>query len=196
MKLFIEKENALKIDESTELVLLNVSDFVSNIKRASCFVPVGNIEVSLKYKLINNDNEYFGESIFDSYHDISNVIDDNSPYKVELINWKLSDKVEKYLEFNFVKVNSWNERIKYQYRGLECDHAYDVGTYMMWLDLPKGLNYKFRKSDKEDFPYKHPFMAGYMFDEDSEPYFISTITEINVDKYYEYFKPHIKAITI
>ncbi len=108
MKLFIEKENTLKIDENTELVLLNVNDFVSSIKRESSFVPAGHIKVSLKYKLINNDKEYFGESIFDSYKDISNTIDDNSPYKVELINWKLSDKDEKYLEFNIEKNSKQN----------------------------------------------------------------------------------------
>ena len=102
MKLFVEKGSTLKIDENTELILLNINDFVSNIKRESKVVPVGHIKVSLKYKLINN-NEYFGESIFDSYNGISNVIDDNSPYKVELVNWKLSDEEEKYLEFNFVK---------------------------------------------------------------------------------------------
>lgn len=106
MKLFIEKESTLKFDENTELVLLNIDDFVSNIKRESNIVPAGHIKFSLKYKLINNNNEYLGESIFDSYKDISNVIDDNSPYKVELINWKLSDKDEKYLEFNFVKNNN------------------------------------------------------------------------------------------
>lgn len=211
MKIFIEKENTLQIDENAKLILLNVEEFVSTIKRESSFVPAGHIRVSLKYKLIYNDNEYAGESSFDSYKGISNTIDPNSPYKVELINWKLSDKDEKYLEFNFDKVNnqnvveitrdnyknfSWNEKIKYQYRGLiiQCDHEYDAGTYMVWLDLPKGLNYKFRESDNGNLPYKHQFMAGYMSGEDSEPYFLSTITEIMdyIDKYYEYFEPHIK----
>ena len=103
MKLFIEKENTLKIDENTELVLLNVNDFVSKIKEEANSVPVGHIKVSLKYKLISDDNEYFGESIYDSYKDIENTIDENSPYKVELKNWKLSDNEEKYLEFNFTK---------------------------------------------------------------------------------------------
>lgn len=108
MKLFIEKENTLKINENTELVLLNINDFVSKIKGESSFVPTRHIKVSLKYKLINNNNEYLGESIFDSYKDINNVIVDNSPYKVELINWKLSDKDEKYLEFNFTKNSNQN----------------------------------------------------------------------------------------
>lgn len=212
MKIYIEKENTLQIDEDTKLVLLNVDEFVSTIKRESDFVPTGHIRVSLKYKLVYNNNEYCGESICDSYKDINNTIDKNAPYKVELVNWRLSDKDEKYLEFNFVKANnqnefveitrdnykefSWNERIKYQYRGLviRCDHEYDTGTYMIWLDLPDGVNYKFRESDNGDVPYVHQFMAGYMFGEDDEPYFLSTITEIMdyVDKYYEYFEPYIK----
>jgi|GEM_PF-2921195 hypothetical protein len=212
MKIFIEKENTLQIDENAKLILLNVDEFISIIKRESSFVPAGHIRVSLKYKLVYNNNEYAGESIFDSYKGISNTIDDNSPYKVELTNWKLSDKDEKYLEFNFIKVSnqngfvkitrdnykdfSWNERIKYQYRGLviQCDHEYDAGVYMMWLDLPKGLNYKFSESGNGDLPYKHQFMAGDMFGKDCKPHFLSTITEIMdyVDKYYEYFEPHIK----
>ena len=212
MKLFIEKENTLEIDKNAKLILLNVGEFVSIIKRESGFVPAGHIRASLKYKVVNNNDEYAGESIFDSDKDIINTIDQNSPYKVELINWKLSDKDEKYLEFNFAKVNNqnvvkitrdnykdfgWNENIKYQYRGLiiQCDHEYDAGTYMMWLDLPEGLNYNFRESDNGDLPYKHQFMAGYMFGEDSKPYFLSTVTEIMdyVDKYYEYFEPHINS---
>ena len=104
MKLFVEKENTLKIDEDTELILLNINEFVSNIKRESNLVPIGHIKVSLKYKLkYDGFVEYFGESIFDSHTGISNTMDDNSPYKVELVNWKLSDEEDKYLEFNFVK---------------------------------------------------------------------------------------------
>jgi len=87
----------------------------------------------------------------------------------------------------------WNEKVKYQYRGLtiSCDHEYDAGTYMMWIDLPKGLNYKFGGNNNGDLPYKHQFMAGYMSD---EPNFSSTIIEIMdyVDKYYEYFESHIE----
>lgn len=112
MKIYIEKENTLQIDENTKLVLLNADEFVSTIKRESSFVPAGHIRVSLKYKLVYNNNEYIGESIFDSYKDIRNTIDTNAPYKVELINWKLSDKDEKYLEFNFVKVSNQNEYVK------------------------------------------------------------------------------------
>lgn len=108
MKIYIEKDNTLKIDENTELVLLNVEDFVSHIKRESSFVPAGHIKVSLKYKLNYNNCEYYGESIFNSYSGIKNSIDDNSPYKVELVNWKLSDEEEKYLEFNFVKKEKIN----------------------------------------------------------------------------------------
>ncbi len=108
MKIYIEKENTLQVEENTKLILLNVEEFVSAIKRGSSFVPAGHIRVSLKYKLVCNNNEYAGESIFDSYKDISNTIDANSPYKVQLVNWKLSDKDEKYLEFNFINVNNKN----------------------------------------------------------------------------------------
>ena len=207
MKIYIEKENTLQINENTKLVLLNVEEFVAGIKRKSSFAPSGQIRVTLKYKLVCNNTEYVGESIFDSYKDISNTIDVNSPYKVELINWKLSDKEEKILEFNFeeliIKITRdnyknfyWNEQIKYQYRGLtiECDHETDTGTYMMWLDLPEGLNYQSSQKDNGDLPYNHQFMAGHMFGEDSGPIWLSPILEIMnyVDKYYEYFETKIK----
>lgn len=85
----------------------------------------------------------------------------------------------------------WNENIKYEYRGLEfeCDHEYDAGAYMIWLNLPNGLNYKYSDNDNGDVPYKHQFDAGYMFG-DNGPYFSSTVVEIMdyIDKYYEYFK--------
>ena len=102
----------MQIDEDTKLVLLNADEFVSTIKRKSGFVPAGHIRVSLKYKLVYNNDEYVGESIFDSYKNISNTIDKNAPYNVELVNWKLSDKDEKYLEFNFVKNNNQNGIVK------------------------------------------------------------------------------------
>ena len=47
MKIYIEKENTLQIDENTKLVLLNADEFVSTIKRKSGFVPAGHIRVSL-----------------------------------------------------------------------------------------------------------------------------------------------------
>lgn len=108
MKIFIEKEKELQVDEKTKLILLNIDEFVSTINKESGFVPARHIKISLKYKLVGNDNEYAGESIFDSYKGISNTIDTNSPYNVELVNWKLSDKDEKYLEFDVVKNNQQN----------------------------------------------------------------------------------------
>ncbi len=128
MKVFIEKEKVLQIDEETKLILLNVDEFVSTIKRESSITPAGHIKIGLKYKLIYNNSEYDGESIFDSFKDIINNMDANSPYEVELINWKLSDKEEKYLEFNikrkvkdypilsygtFVDISNDNELKKY-----------------------------------------------------------------------------------
>ncbi len=103
MKIFFEKEKTLQIDSETKLILLNVDEFVSTIKKESNFVPARHIKVSLKYKLAYDGFEYYGESIFDSNKDITNEIDDDAPYKVELINWKLSDESEKYLEFNIQK---------------------------------------------------------------------------------------------
>lgn len=105
MKIFVENEKILIISENAKLVLLNVDEFVSTVKRESVFVPARHIKVSLKYKVVYNNNEYFGESIFDSYKGINNIIDTNSPYKVELVNWKLSDKDNKYLEFNIKRSN-------------------------------------------------------------------------------------------
>ena len=110
MKIYIEKENTLQIDENTKLVLLNADEFVSTIKRKSGFVPAGHIRVSLKYKLVYNNDEYIGESIFDSYKDISNTIDKNAPYRVELVNWKLSDKDENSREEN--DIGEWNGKWK------------------------------------------------------------------------------------
>ena len=105
MKIYIEKEKTFQINNNTKLVLLNVDEFVSTIKKGSSSIPAGHITVSLKYKLIYNNTEYIGESTFDSYKYISNNIDDKSPYKLELINWNLSDTEEKYLEFNFSENN-------------------------------------------------------------------------------------------
>lgn len=122
MKIFIEKENTLEINEQAKLVLINTDEFVSTIKRESGFVPAGHIRVSLKYKLICNNNEYNGESIFDSYKDIVNIIDSNCPYKVELINWKLSDKEEKYFEFNFI--NNEEKNLKQIFKLIDKKDGY------------------------------------------------------------------------
>ena len=103
MKLYLNNGNVFEIDDNTKLELLNADDFVSVIKRESNFIPTGHIIVELKYQLICDGNEYTGESSFDSYNGITNDIDVNAPYKVELVNWNLSDDEEKYLEFNFVK---------------------------------------------------------------------------------------------
>jgi hypothetical protein len=209
MKIYIEKNSTLQIEDNIKLILLNVDEFVSTIKKEFMSVPVGHIKVNLKYKLVDNTNEYNGESIVDTYNDITNTIEENSPYKVELVNWKLSDDEDKYLEFNFIKKNNfveitrdnyknyeWNETTKYQYRGLEieCDHEYDAGTYMMWIELPVGVKYKFKETDDGDVPYQNQFSAGMMFGTYSGPYFIPTIENIMdyVDKYYDYLKPYIK----
>lgn len=104
MKLFIDKETSFQINEFTKFVLLNCDEFISTIKRENISIPVGHFKAILKYKIICNNKEYAGESIFDSYGKIVNKIDTNSPYKVDLVNWHLSDSEEKYLEFDFTKV--------------------------------------------------------------------------------------------
>lgn len=125
MKLFVGKDEAFQINENAKLLLLNVNEFIATIKRESKCVPARHIRVSLKYKLICNSLEYEGESIFDSYKCISNNIDENSPYKVELINWNLSDNEENYLEFNFVKnakeASNNDESAFTSYVGMECE---------------------------------------------------------------------------
>lgn len=104
MKIYIEKEQELQIDKNTRLILLNANEFVTKIKEASQFVPARHISVTLKYKLIYNDCEYNGESIFNSYKEIRNYMDGNCPYIVNILNWNLSNTEEKYLEFTIVKV--------------------------------------------------------------------------------------------
>ena len=105
MKIYIEKENTLQIDENTSFILLNANEFVSTITKQSLFVPARHIAVTLKYKLVSSNKEYLGKSVWNSYTSITNSIDTSSPYTVELVNFKLADKEEKYFEFNFKKNN-------------------------------------------------------------------------------------------
>lgn len=87
------------------------------------------------------------------------------------------------------------EGTKYQYRGLilECDHEYDAGIFMIWLNLPSGPNYSFNSNGNGDLPYRHQYMAGYMEGKNSGADFVSALEELMdyVDKYYEYIKPYI-----
>lgn len=209
MKLYLNNGNVFEIDNNTKLELLNTDEFVSVIKRESSFIPAGHIKVELKYNLICNENKYSGESIFDSNKGITNNIDVNAPYKIELVNWKLSDNEEKYLEFNFVKKDNriveitrdnyknfdWDENVKYQYRGLlfKCDHEYDAGVFMIWLELPSGIYDVFKE---KNIPYKHQFEAGLMYGENLGPHFLTTIVELMdyVDEYYEYFESKINNL--
>ncbi len=103
MKLFLKDGNIFELNSNTKIELLNIDEFGSIIRSASNSVPAKHIIIGLKYKLICNNATYMGESIFDSYKSISNTIDDNSPYKVELVNWRLSDKEDKYLEMNIIE---------------------------------------------------------------------------------------------
>ena len=109
MRLYLKNGNILKIDENTKLELLSTDEFVSVIKRESKSVPAGHIVVSLKYILTSNGIKYEGEAIFNSNKGITNRIDNNSPYTVKLVNWKLSDDVDKYFEFDIERVKKNKE---------------------------------------------------------------------------------------
>lgn len=89
----------------------------------------------------------------------------------------------------------WDEHVSYQYRGLKvtCDHEYDAGTYMVWLDLPSGPNYIFNTNKNGDLPYVHEYMAGYML---GEPDFASALEGLMkyVDEYYKYIEPYIQKV--
>lgn len=102
MKLYLKDGNVLGVNENVKLELLNLNGFLSIMKANSKNVPAGHFKANLKYKLIDGTNEYMGEAIFDSYHGISNSLDEASSYKVELVNWHLADEQDNYIEFNVV----------------------------------------------------------------------------------------------
>jgi len=110
MKLYLKNGNILEIDANTKLQLLNAEEFVMAIK--SLKSPPGvqvsfSLIASLRYILVHNSIQYLGESVanFKGRPTISNNIDIKSPYKVELVNWKLSDSEDKYLEFIITEQN-------------------------------------------------------------------------------------------
>jgi CRISPR/Cas system-associated exonuclease Cas4 (RecB family) len=100
MKLYLKDGNTLKISENLKLEILNMKEFILEIKENSKSVPTGHFKQNLKYKLVDGENEYLGETICDSYNGFIDNIDDKSPYKVELINWNLADNEDNYIEFN------------------------------------------------------------------------------------------------
>lgn len=85
----------------------------------------------------------------------------------------------------------WDEYVKYVYRGLPiiCDHEWDAGVYMLWLELPRQL---YAVLEEKNIPYEHGFECGYMMT-GGKPDFASHVEEIldYIDKYYEYFEPYI-----
>ena len=103
MKIFIEYEKVIQVAENVRLILLNSEEFIERIKESSKNIPAVHIKVGLKYKLICYNQEYEGQSVFDSYKGISSEIDNNCPYNVTLKNWKLSDEIEKYFDFDITK---------------------------------------------------------------------------------------------
>lgn len=102
MKLFLKDGNILNVNENLKLELLNIKEFVSIIKSNSKNVPAGHFKANLKYKLIDGTSKYIGETIWDSYDGFSDSIKDASSYKVELVNWNLSDNEDNYIEFNVI----------------------------------------------------------------------------------------------
>ncbi len=107
MNLYLKDGNTLIISDNLKLELLNCDEFVSAIKNASKMVPAPHFRATLRFKLVDHDKEYLGESVFDSYKVIkegfNNTIDESSPYIVELNDWRLSDNDDKYLSFNITE---------------------------------------------------------------------------------------------
>ena len=107
MRLYLNEGNVFTVNDDLILEILNVKDFISSLKGA---VPgnVGHLIAKLNYKLICGSDEYNGEVVFDSYkvirtHCLDNNIDEKSPYKVEFVDWRLSDKDDKYFDVNIFK---------------------------------------------------------------------------------------------
>lgn len=108
MKIYLKDGNTLEYDSNTKLELLNASEFVEAIRSISEPPSVGNkigAISSLRYILVHNNVEYLGESIvnFTKRPMISNNIDDNSPYNVQLIDWCLDKEKDMFYEINIVK---------------------------------------------------------------------------------------------
>ena len=99
MKLYINKGNILKINDKDYLEIINLDEFVNFIKENSKTIPAGHIVVTLHYKVKVNNEEYLGNSKFDSYNGFSDLLDDNCPYIIKLENWALVED-NPYIEFS------------------------------------------------------------------------------------------------
>ena len=105
MKLYLKDSNVLEIDSNTKLELLNKEEFAMSIQSISDPPSVDSkvgIVTSLRYILVQNGIEYLGESVanFTKRPIISNIIDDNSPYIIELVDWCLSKNKDMFYDFN------------------------------------------------------------------------------------------------
>ncbi len=108
MRLYLKDGNTLEFDSNTKLELLNSNEFKEAIQSITEPPVIGNkigAISSLRYILVNNNNEYLGESIADFTRRpiISNTIDDNSPYIVQLLDWCLDKDKDMYYEINIIK---------------------------------------------------------------------------------------------
>ena len=103
MKLYLKDGNTLTVEENVKLEVLNLEEFLENLKKYSDKVPAPHYYVTLHYKLIVDNAEYLGNTIFDTYKGFINNNDETCPYTVELMNWKLGNDDDKYLEFNITQ---------------------------------------------------------------------------------------------
>lgn len=103
-KLYVEEGNILEIDENINLIVLNVDEFISTLEKMS-IVSDENIKAKLKYKIVCNNNEYYGESIYQEHKKIFNSISisDKSPYRIRLVDWNVKGEEKKFLEFKFLR---------------------------------------------------------------------------------------------
>jgi len=112
VKIYIENGNELEIDKNVKIKLLNLDEFLSDFKmekenNKQWGVPIEHYIFRLEFSLIIENNQYLGEAICDTYKGINSIVDNKCPYKVELINWRLADNIEKYIEFNIEKKSSY-----------------------------------------------------------------------------------------
>lgn len=94
MKLYLKNGNVFKINEEVSVEFLNLDDFISNVKSHSKNVPAGHFIEVLKYKLIDGDKSYLGETECDSYNGFTSQMDESSSYDVKVTNFGHLEEIE------------------------------------------------------------------------------------------------------
>lgn len=95
MKLYLRDGNVFDIKEDLKLEFTNLEGFKEVIIGNS-----GHVVASLKYRVFDSENSYFGETTFDTYKKISSHMDETSPYKVEVVNFENLDKEDACIEIS------------------------------------------------------------------------------------------------